>query len=1064
MNALPQAASRLAASVHPALRSRLKRLAPGTPRSADHGLVSVVVPMFNVAPYLQRCLNSLVSQTYRRLEIILVDDGSTDATASIAAGYARHDPRIRLIRLPHAGNGRARNVGVKAARGRFLAFADADDVVPLDAYEIMATALAESGSDFCVGSYGRIRGSRRTRVQLADRLHREEAAGVQLASRPGVIDDVFLWNKMFTRTFWEDKVGPIPEGVRYEDQETTARAYLRAASFDILTQLVYWWRIREDGSSLTQEKHLDEDLRDRLSVARAVTDLYAAEAPADVLAHWHRRLLGSDLLPYLEQVPDASEEFWTMLHRGAAGLLTAGQPYLDGVDPQARVLLYLAAEGRRADLTRAVVDRINSGTASPLVFDGARIEARPPFLEVLAEPVPPDLLTVGAEQLELITSLEPAETSAVPQHTGRRLHGYAYVRNVDLRSISVDITAGTAGPDGFGPLEVQRRADPDLDMLSGDRNCSYADSAFAVVLPEPAPAELVLRVDMAGHRLEQTVQVPADRPGPHVADPPAANPRTGALRVASLSAAAPDDLEMQLSGGAPGGAYALATARHTIPAEATARPDGSVSLRFALSAARWGRKVPAPPSGSYTLRWRADGAQPGPGDPAVPVSEAAAAQFRSFLLPAARVRGFRTAAGAMAVSIGAPLADDETGTFHQYRLRRAAFPRGLSGQAPELQPGIFFESYGGKSCTDSPRAISDYLASAGFDEPLYWSVADRSVDVPAYAVPLLQGSSQWYEKLATTRRLVNNNNFPWYFRKSPGQFYLQTWHGTPLKKIGLDAPQRALALSYRDLLQREARYWDLLLAQNGFAAGVLPQALGYPGEVLTAGYPRNDALLTALDTGADTRDRVRELLGIPAGQRVVLYAPTWRDAVRDDAGRSDWVGYLDLELASRRLGPGYTFLIRGHHNVAAQRRIAAAPNALDVTEYPEINDLYLASDVLVTDYSSAMFDFAVLGRPMYFLAPDLAGYQESRGLYLDYAATVPGDPLPDTAALVQALRQDDSGLRERVRGFAARFAAADRGLAAAAAGALLTAEGHPVPGSTHLQTNRPINRNGDHRG
>ena len=1046
------AAHRLAASVHPALRARLKRLAPGARRPADHGLVSVVVPMFNVAPYLERCLNSLVAQSYRRLEILLVDDGSTDATAEIAAGYARHDRRIRIISLAHSGNGRARNVAIKSAKGRFLAFADADDVVPPQAYETMAGALADSGSDFCVGSYGRIRGSRRTPVQLAERIHRVEAHGVQLTAVPGAIDDVFLWNKMFTKAFWEEKVGPIPEGIRYEDQETTARAYLRAAAFDVLTPVVYWWRIREDGSSLTQEKHLAADLRDRLTVARAVTALFAAEASEPVLAHWHRRLLGSDLLPYLEQAPDATEEFWDLLHRGAAALQSAGEPYLPGVDPQARVLLYLAAEGRRADLTRAVIDRINNGTASPLVVDGGRVQARPPFLEVLLDgPVPPQLLEVDAEQLQLAAVLQPAQRADTG---GWLLRGHAYIRNVDLRSTGVVLSVGISGPDGFQQLAVEQRNDPEIDMLSGDRNCSYADSAFTVGLPDPAPAELTLRVEAGGHRLEQTLPVRfAAAAAAAAASAAAAVLDGGGPEVGSMQAAE-GCLQIHVAGARPGASYALATARQQIPAQAATLPDGTVALRFALGAERWGRQVQAPPSGSYTLRWRVDGGPPGPLDPAVPVSEQTAGEFRSCLLPVARVRGFRTPAGAMAVSVGAPLADAETGTFHQYRLRRSAF---APGRAPDLEPGVFFESYAGKSCTDSPRAISDYLASAGFDEPLYWSVADRSVEVPSYAVPLLHGSAQWYEKLATTRRLVNNNNFPWYFRKSPGQFYLQTWHGTPLKKIGLDAPQRALALSYRDLLQREAQDWDLLLAQNGFAAGILPPALGYTGAVLTAGYPRNDALAGSPETGA----RVRALLGIPAEQRVVLYAPTWRDAVRDDAGRSDWVSHLDLDLASRSLGPGYTFLIRGHHNVAAQRRIAAASNAIDVTEYPEINDLYLASDALVTDYSSAMFDFAVLERPMYFLVPDLAGYQESRGLYLDFPATVPGGPLPDTAALVQALQQDTSRLRDRIREFAARFAALDRGNAAAAAGALLTAsDNRTVP----LQPTDSTKPRGNHRG
>ena len=996
MNAIAKRLSSAGADLHPALKARIRRtLHRGSP--ARSGLLSVVVPMHNVAPYLERCLTSLVNQSYTNLEILVVDDGSTDASVAMAAKYARYDRRIRLIALPHGGNGRARNAAITAARGKFLTFADADDVIPADAYALMMETLARTGSDFCVGSYGRIRGSKKTPVRMAQHIHAQERLRITVSDHPEIIDDVFLWNKVFRRQFWDQHVGAMPEDIRYEDQETTARAYLRAASFDVLAETVYWWRIREDGSSITQAKYLLQDLRDRLSVARDVTALFEAEAPPSVAAHWYRRLLGTDLIPYIEQVPDVPADFWELLRGGVGSIYAAGQQHLHHIDPQARVLLHLTAEGRREDIRRALVDRINNGTASPLVFDSGRIYAEPPLLQVLTFPVDRQLLEVLPEHLDLVAALEPPVTWP---DGGATVHGYAYLRNVDLRRTAVQLSAGVHGSHGFEPLELQRATDPELDVSSGDRNCSYADAAFNLRLAGPLPAEVILRAELDGHLVESTVAVPAPlsisagaqptrTSGPHViaftADPEAAG--------SNVNPPGADVLELVLADASAAADYALVTSRFRIPAgEVLPSPGGGLRLRFPLATTRWGRELPAPPSGSYTLRWNIGGEAAGPQDPAVPVSAEAARAFQSVLLPAARVRALRTAAGAMAVSISAPLAGNETGTFHQYRLRREAF---AAATPPKLTPGIFFESFGGKSCTDSPRAISDYLAASGFDEPLYWSVADRSVSVPEYAVPLLQGSEQWYRKLASTRRLVNNNNFPWYFRKSPGQFYLQTWHGTPLKKIGLDVPQQVLSLSYRDLMAREAQWWDLLLAQNDFAATVLPAALGYTGEVLTAGYPRNDALHVP-----STRGRVRSLLEIPAEQKVLLYAPTWRDAVRDDAGRSDWVGFLDVEEAARQLGQGWTFLIRGHHNVAGQRRIGGHPQAIDVTDYPEINDLYLASDTLVTDYSSAMFDYAVLNRPMFFLVPDQAEYERTRGLYLDLAETVPVPLAKDTHDVV----------------------------------------------------------------
>ncbi|MFJ7749050.1 CDP-glycerol glycerophosphotransferase family protein [Arthrobacter sp. NPDC097144] len=1033
MKRFAQRFSGAAADLHPALKARIRRASGRGPRSgrSDHGLLSVVVPMYNVAPYLDRCLTSLVNQSYARLEIIILDDGSTDESAALAARYARYDRRIRLIKLPHGGNGRARNAGIAAARGQFLTFADADDVVPADAYELMMASLAATGSDFCVGSYGRIRGSRKTPVRLAEQLHARARSRLSVTDVPGIIDDVFLWNKVFRREFWDRHVGAMPEEIRHEDQETTARAYLRAASFDVLADVVYWWRIREDGSSITQAKYLLEDLRDRLTVANDVTSLMEAEAPAAVAARWYRRLLGSDLIPYIEQVPDAGEDFWQLLRDGVQKFCTAGAPFLRYVDPQARVLLYLSGEGRREDIRRAVADRINNGTASPLVFDRGRIFAEPPLLRVLDSAVDRDLLEVHPEALELVAALEPP---VLEDDGGAFVRGHAYLRNVDLRRTAVQLSAGVTGESGFQALPIQHRTDPDLDVLSGDRNCSYADSAFSLRLDAPLPPELILRAEVDGHCVERTVPLPAA--AQMARETPVSGPEVTALHAAPDT----DTAELVLAGAPATAGYALVTARFRIPAaEVTVLPDGGLRLSFPMAAPRWGRQLPAPPSGAYTLRWRAGGGQPGPADPAVPVAGGTASSFRSSLLSALRVRGIRTASGAMAVSIAAPLADDETGTFHQFRLRREVFG---GDPAPALTPGVFFESFGGKSCSDSPRAISDYLAARGFNEPLYWSVADHSVEVPEYAVPLLQGSAQWYRKLASTRRLVNNNNFPWYFRKAPGQFYLQTWHGTPLKKIGRDVPQRTLSLSYRDLMAREAQWWDLLLAQNDFAAKVLPAALGYTGDVLTAGYPRNDSLLDP-DAGG-TRNRVRGLLGIPAGQKVLLYAPTWRDAVRDGSGRSDWTGFLDVAEAGRRLGPGWTFLIRGHHNVAGQRRLEDHAQAIDVTDYPEVNDLYLAADVLVTDYSSAIFDFSVLGKPIVLLVPDLAEYRQSRGFYPDPADVFSLLPTVSATAeltgVLSALGPERSGSGD----VAVRYASADRGAAAEAAAAALLADTHIV--------------------
>lgn len=345
------------------------------------------------------------------------------------------------------------------------------------------------------------------------------------------------------------------------------------------------------------------------------------------------------------------------------------------------------------------------------------------------------------------------------------------------------------------------------------------------------------------------------------------------------------------------------------------------------------------------------------------------------------------------------------------------------------QQAVLFETFDGKSCSDSGRAISDVLGTQRPDLRRYWTVADYSVPVPPDCTPVLRESREWFRLLATAGYLVNNNNFPHYFRKRPGQFYLQTWHGTPLKRIGMDTPVSGSTASYRALIRRESSAWDMLLAQNDFAADTLAAAFGYRGRPAVLGYPRNDAL--ADESAPLRREKARHRLGITAGQKVLLYMPTWRD------GASAINPYLDFQLAATQLGPDYVLLYRGHHKIAGRRQTTGQRVYQDVTAYPEVNDLYLAADLLVTDYSSAMFDFCVTGKPMYFLVPDLKRYRDTeRGFYFDFEAQAPGPVVANTDELTGAILSEDAASEPyslRYKEFVGGYASADDGITAARA-------------------------------
>src|SRR5699024_5318974 len=181
-----------------------------------------------------------------------------------------------------------------------------------------------------------------------------------------------------------------------------------------------------------------------------------------------------------------------------------------------------------------------------------------------------------------------------------------------------------------------------------------------------------------------------------------------------------------------------------------------------------------------------------------------------------------------------------------------------------------------------PISLFDAISAERGDVPLYWSVRDRSVDVPSRGTPIVEGTAQWHRALATSRIWINNNNFPYYVNKRQGQYYLQTWHGTPIKKLLWDLPRKKVPVTYRRIMRKEAAQWDLLLAQTHNAAENLKSGLRYDGEIKIGEYPRN----VRLNDEMTDPSLIKRRLGIDSAGKVVLYVPTWREADRVDEDSS----------------------------------------------------------------------------------------------------------------------------------------------------------------------------------
>lgn len=333
-----------------------------------------------------------------------------------------------------------------------------------------------------------------------------------------------------------------------------------------------------------------------------------------------------------------------------------------------------------------------------------------------------------------------------------------------------------------------------------------------------------------------------------------------------------------------------------------------------------------------------------------------------------------------------------------------------------------FESWRGRYA-DSPRAISERLAERHPDLRQIW-VAGAGVDLPKGLERVERHSPAYFARLVTCDFLVANDIVSRHLWKGPRVRYLQTWHGTPLKTIGHDEVDPVYdAGAHHRRMDRDVAKWDALLSPSAECTGLFRSAFRYDGAVLETGYPRNDVLRS--DRAGEIAERTRQQLGIDLSAKVVLYAPTWRDDARDERGEFQDPGGLDVGAFLGATADDVVLVLRMHSNVAT-RSSERHERVRDASDVADIADLYLAADVLVSDYSSTVFDYAITGRPIVLFPYDLDHYRHGlRRLYFDYEDWAPGPVVTTTEALAEAVGDvvgtEPGATDDRYRRFIERF-------------------------------------------
>ena len=992
-----------------------RRLLGAALRAVHRPRLSVIVQAVGAGPHLEGAIRSVLNQSFKDLEVVVVVGQGADTQSAgeqVATRLSTKDRRVRVLPSERGGDLGDLEAALKRARGRLVTIVDGGDALVAGACQRMIQCLDLSGSDVVVARSRSLTPSPGARQRTGP--PREPRLGEPLVQVPEVVEDLVAGAVIARRGLWTRqrrlgalRTSPVSLPAR------TLSVLLTATRIDVLDEEVYTWRV----GSVARGPNADTEPAALLTEVGTLTQM-AAGAPPSVRRRLVAGRLSRDLVRLAECAYRERSDFVCGLRRTAKRVLpTAEDSLWDSTALLDRLVLWLLTRDDPAsaeELEDLIGRRLEDLNRLPLILEAGTLRPEPRFLERIT--VPGRLTEVQDVDLRLHVS---TDTACWVGPRTLEVRGCAWVWGVDP-SLTDRPVIEVVDADGRvrRRTEVDRCQAPRADLEAGDPWRSYLPSGITVRLrlepgstvwfrvvtrvagrrvwtwmPQPAgssrwrlaPSESGQCLAVRGERgLLQVAPVEAGSRGSEL-------PPSMPIDVVLLGARLAADATLVLSGTVTGAPVELdivvscSGGRMTVPA--VLAPGGEWTANLDLV-------DPDVQLGTYTVGWSAtpedesdhriegvclagegiDG--PAIEAPIVPAPAGGAVVPDDVVpgggsgRPARRARIITRRDGSVAVAVIPPLTPRE----RSRRSRRLLVER----EAEALRPAVFMESFGGRSGGDNPAAICEDLAAHDVRAPLWWSVVDGTVPVPSGAVPVVVGSQEWVEALRTSRVIVTNDHLPDWFSKRGGQHLLQTWHGTPIKKLLHDAAPGSVSLRYQRLMARQVPQWDLLLAQNREAEQRLRRALGYGGQVRVGEYPRNVRLLGGIEVGR----RVRSDLGIGEEQQVILYAPTWRERLRHPgglAGHSNGQGLQGDVYPAHRTDA--VVLMRTHH----MNRARPGPGLVDISRYPSIEELMMAADVLVSDYSSIFLDFALTGKPAVVYVPDLEHYRDvERGLYGDW--------------------------------------------------------------------------------
>lgn len=825
--------------------------------------LTVVVIAYNNELYIEEALESLHEQTLQDMEVVVVNDLSSDKTGELIERFIQGKPKFKVIHHKENSGGCSapRNTGIANSTGDYIMFLDGDDWYTVDACEKMVASIERTNSDFVSGQVIR---TNNYHIWYHHTIYSKNRTNLNIREFPIMLYDTLSVNKIYKRSFLDKHQLRFPEGIHYEDIVFTGKAYFLAESISIITEPIYYWRVVEDADvkSITNRRFEFANFKNRIIAHRLYDEFLREHGEQLYQHHKNNKFLRHDLKLYTNDYLLYDEEYKTKFHQLTYEYLheIMDEYAFISLPERERIAYYLMYIG---DI-EAFNDYIAYINGLPTVENRIYSVGGNYYFKASNEH-PNDKKFLHIKQLEILPLVRDIE-----------LKDNVFSFNGDVQVASIASSEVICS----WTLENLKERRIIQSEPSNGKNVRFLVNDFT-----PGNYYLHLYVNHLGNTHKQIIKkVNIDElPNMLIKDQNASKIiyinqyNSFAIQVSYLKAAAK---------------FLFALKRNVKPSlEKKVNAIGKIYEKYA-------KKV-------YT-------------------------------------------------------------------------------KLPVRSNWVLFESHMGKQYSDSPKYIYEELSRENRKYKYIWSfVEPDSVEVPGPSIKVKRNSLKHFYYLVRSKYWVDNQGMAKLAPKRKEQVYLQTWHGTPLKRMGYDQnnlpSEQALST-----LRFQVNAWNYFVSPNSYSTTIFKGAFRYDGEVIESGYPRNDVLINKPD---EMIQKTKEHFKIDSSKKVVLFAPTFRDWDPNSFQKA----LKDIQSLSEKIDDNTVVLLRLHYLLANKiKGYNLKQNIINASSYQDIQELYLISDILITDYSSVMFDFALLKRPIILYCYDLDEYLYRRGTYFNLEEKSPG--------------------------------------------------------------------------